>query len=310
MLKKIIMTGGTGVTGNALLKYLIDQGIEVTVLVRRNSTRRNNIPSHPLVRVIDCNLDELHLMNQMDLNDKYDAFFHLGWDGSLGKEKVDNRFNVELQYKNAGYLLDAVELCNRISCKKMIVTGTQAEYGKVKGIIDENTPLLPENAYGMAKVFAHGMADILCERYGIALIWTRLFSIYGPSDGAMSLVDVGIDSLIKHKRSIDYTSGEQMWNYLYSYDAAKALYLLADIVEKSDTFCVASEQNIPLKEYIVRLHKVVAPDIRPCLGKKQASDLIGLEVDISKLKKTTGFKESFTFEQGIRIISDEHKNKL
>lgn len=310
MLKKIIMTGGTGVTGNALLKYAMNQGTEVTVLVRRNSTRRKNIPNHPFIKVIDCNLDELYLMSQKDLNEEYDAFFHLGWDGSLGKEKTDNRFNVELQYKNAGYLLDAVELCNRIKCKKMIITGTQAEYGKVNGIIDEKTPLFPENAYGMAKAFAHGMADILCNKYGITLVWARLFSIYGPNDGAVSLVDVGINSLILQKRSIDYTSGEQMWNYLYSFDAAKALFLLAEIVEKSDTFCIASETNLPLKDYIIKMHNVVAPDISPNLGKKESSNPIGLEVDISKLKNITGFKEEFTFEQGISIISNEHKEKL
>ncbi|MDE7062180.1 MAG: NAD-dependent epimerase/dehydratase family protein, partial [Lachnospiraceae bacterium] len=57
MIKKVIVTGGTGVTGNALVKYLLQQKIEVTALVRPGSFRRRFLPEgHPLLTVVDCGL--------------------------------------------------------------------------------------------------------------------------------------------------------------------------------------------------------------------------------------------------------------
>lgn len=309
MIKRAIVTGATGLTGNALVRFLSNQNIEVTAVARRNSTRISSIPCTDNVKIVECNIDEYDKADSL-FKDYYDVFFHLAWDGSLGNNKVDNRYNVELQTNNLNCFIQAVELSNRIGCRKFIATGTQAEYGIVNGVIDENTQLKPSTAYGAAKVCAHSMSDILCERYGMVLIWCRLFSIYGPHDGAMSLVDTAIKELVCNNKSIEYTSGLQKWNYLYSFDAAKALFLLAEKVEKSDTFCVASKESKQLKEYIEIIHSVSKTGIAPDLGKKTSNSLVSMEVDIEKLVKTTGFSEDYSFEEGIGIIFDEFKKKI
>lgn len=54
MIKRTIVTGGTRVTGNALVKYLLQQNIEVTALVRLNSFRRFFLPvKHQLLRIVE-----------------------------------------------------------------------------------------------------------------------------------------------------------------------------------------------------------------------------------------------------------------
>ena len=309
MLKNVILTGGTGLTGNALLRYLLKQNVSVTVLVRKNSIRLGNIPNHPNVKIVFCNLDEYSVADDLLKGVSYDAFFHLAWDGSMGDKKVDNRYNVSLQMSNLNYLLQAVELCNRIGCKKFIATGSQAEYGLVKDSINENTPCFPNTAYGAAKVCAHGMAEILCDKYGISLIWIRLFSIYGPHDGAQSLVDTAVKEMINKKKSIAYSSGEQEWNYLYSFDAAKAIYLLADRLNHSDTFCVASAKGRKLKEYINCIHETVDNKIVPRFGEKESGP-VELNVDISKLEREIGAFEEYTFEEGIKTIVSEYKKNV
>lgn len=311
-MEHVLISGGTGLTGNAVVRYMLEQGIEVTALVRPNSSRLNNMPRHEKLHIIFCGLDEYKMAGDKLKAGIYDAFYHFAWDGSMGKEKIDNRNNVSLQYDNIGYLLDAVELCHILSCPKFIVTGSQAEYGRVSGVIDENTETHPENAYGMAKVCSHGMAEILCKKYEIALIWVRLFSVYGPRDGAQSLVDTGIKSLLYEGKSIDYTSGEQNWNYLYSKDAAKAFYLLGEKGHGGETYCVASSQTRRLKEYIQILHDVVKPDIVPNLGKIpfESNQVMNLSVNISKLSNETGFTEEYTFAQGINEIRKELEHEL
>ena len=310
MIKNALLTGGTGLTGNALLRYLLDKDVNVTVLVRNNSTRLANLPDDPRMRIVFCDINEYPLIDKKINDVDYDVFFHLAWDGSLGTQKVNNRFNVPLQLGNLNCFIEAIELCNRIGCKKFIATGSQAEYGTVKHIIDENTPLRPTTAYGAAKVCSSNMGRILCEQYGIKFIWARLFSVYGPFDGAMSLVDTSIRTLINNNKSIPYTSGEQQWNYIYSYDAAKALKLLADMDLDSDTFCIASASGRKLKEYIEIIHNVVCPAIKPAIGEKELTSNVELDVDITKLVRATGFTEDYTFEEGIKIIADQFERNV
>lgn len=304
MIKKAIVTGGTGLTGNALVKYLIQENIEVTALVRPNSFRRSFLPDkNPLLTIVDCGMEDYKCIATKLSKDTFDVFFHLAWDGSVGKEKVDNRNNFKLQNQNVMYAIDAVQLCHELNCPSFVMTGSQAEYGRKIVPVIETMEKHPENGYGMAKLCAEGMTRVMCKQYGIRHIWPILFSVYGPFDGTESLIDTSIRNLLKGK-TLPYTSGDQNWDYLYSYDAARALLLLAEYGKAGETYHVANGQTRPLKEYINILYKVVAPELHPRLGELPygMNQVMFLGADTSKLKEETGFVPQYSFEEGIRII--------
>lgn len=312
LIKHAVITGGTGVTGNALVKYLLQQNIEVTALIRPDSFRRHFLPqSHPKLILIECGMEDYNTIDKSLPQKSYDAFFHLAWDGSAGKQKVGNRNNFKLQNQNVSYALDAVELCHKLCCPVFVMTGSQAEYGRRDVPITEDMEKHPENGYGMAKLCAEGMTRILCREHGIRHVWPILFSIYGPCDATESLIDTSIRGLLKG-RTLPYTKGEQLWDYLYSYDAAKALLLLAEYGRDGETYHVASGSVRPLYEYIELMYQTVAPDLKPRLGELKYSEnqTMFLGADISKLRNATGFWPEYTFEQGIHRIQEEicHEN--
>lgn len=312
MLSRVIVTGGTGVTGNALVKYLLQQNIEVTALVRPGSFRRCFLPSdNSLLSIVDCGLDDYGRIGKALSGKEYDAFFHLAWDGSTGKEKVDNRNNFKLQNHNVAYALDAVELCHELSCPVFVMTGSQAEYGRKECPVSEKMEKHPENGYGMAKLCAEGMTRLLCRQYGIRHIWPILFSIYGPCDSTESLIDTSIRGLLQGK-TLPYTKGEQKWDYLYSYDAARALCLLAQYGEDGEVYHVANGNSIPLREYISNIYRIVAPELEPRMGKVpySSNQVMFLGADISKLHQATGFVPEYTFEQGIREIVESIRMEM
>lgn len=98
------------------------------------------------------------------------------------------------QLQNIQYTLDAVELASRIGCKKFVGAGSQAEYGRVEGVLSASTPVFPENGYGIAKLCAGQMSRILCEQKQIEHIWTRILSIYGPYDGENTMIMSSIEN--------------------------------------------------------------------------------------------------------------------
>lgn len=302
MLKHVIVTGGTGLTGNALVRFLLNKGIKVTALIRPNSSRYGSMPKDDLLRIVDCDLKSYCNIDAKLLGNSYDAFFHLAWDGSMGPRKKENRNDMYLQLNNMKYMLDAVELCGRLSCPVFLATGSQAEYGLTDGIISEESGENPQNGYGNAKLCAGRMSRIRCGELGIKHIWARLFSIYGPNDGAESLIDTSIKKLIAGK-SPAYTAGIQTWDYLYSFDAAKALLLLAEKGADGEIYCVAGGSSKQLKEYIYELHEVVAPNITPRLGEIPYAEgqVMHMEVCTDKIKKL-GFQPDYSFREGIREI--------
>lgn len=147
-MKRAIITGATGMIGITLINYLLEKDIEILAIIRKNSRRKINLPNNKNLKIIECDLNELC---KLDLEEKnYDTFYHFAWDGTFGED----RNNLYKQDLNIKYTLDAVELANKLGCKTFIGAGSQAEYGRVDGLISNNTPTNPENGYGIAKFAA------------------------------------------------------------------------------------------------------------------------------------------------------------
>lgn len=306
-MKRVLVTGGTGVTGVALVRYLLNINIEVVALVRENSSRLRYLPSDDTnLKVIFCNMKDYPVMAKKLIKfGSYDAFFHLSWDGSTIRDKGESRDNMFLQSTNIVHAVNAVELCKNIYCPIFIMTGSQAEFGPNEFDVNEETPSLPINGYGHAKLCTENMTRIMCKKYGIKHIWARLFSIYGPYDGTNSLIYTSILKLLKGENP-HYTKGEQHWDFLYSFDAAKALCLLAEKGLDGEMYCVANGKTELLRDCIEIIHEVVAPNIKPVFGDIAygPNQVMHLGADISKLKNATGFEPEYSFKRGIETIRD------
>lgn len=299
-MKRAIVSGATGAVGMALIKKLIQENIEVLVLVfaSQDAKRVSMIPSHPLVTVVDCSLEEF----KSKLNDsgkKYDVFYHLAWDGTTGQARND----MFLQNQNVKYTLDAVELAYRYGCHTFIGAGSQAEYGRVEGKLRPDTPVFPENGYGIAKLCAGLMSRILAHQLGMKHIWTRILSVYGPYDGENSLVMYTINKLLAGEVP-EFTRGEQMWDYLYSGDAAEIFYRLAANGIDGKVYVLGTGQARPLADYIRKIRDVVKPGDDLGFGVKPYPDkqVMYLCADISELQKDIEWNAETQFEDGIYQI--------
>lgn len=309
--ERVLVTGGTGVTGVALVRHLLRKNKEVTAIVRPHSKRSRYLPEDKDLHVVECSLADYDRIGAEELGKDYSVFYHLAWDGSTGKEKVDNRNNMQLQAQNIQYDIKAVELCRRIECPVFLATGTQAEYGLCDTVINEETETYPENGYGSAKLCAGQMTRILCNMYGIKHIWARLFSVYGPYDGTQSLIYTSMLKLMSGKCP-KYTAGKQIWDYLYSFDAARALALLGEKGRAGEIYCVANGKSEILRSYILKLHEVVNPEIPGIFGEipYTSNQVMNLQVDTKKLRQDTGFIPEYTFEDGIKEIFAWCKREL
>lgn len=295
-MKKVIITGPTGAIGIALIQELVMQGIEVTAVCHRESKRLSRIPSDKLVQVVECDLEELFSLTEL-LEHDYDVFYHFAWACTTG----DSRNNVEGQLTNLNYTIDAVEVAALLGCKRFIGAGSQAEYGRYEGMLNTKVPTFPENGYGMAKLCAGQMSRLRCQQLGIEHIWTRVLSVYGPFDGENTLIISMIRKLLQ-KETPKCTKGEQIWDYIYSKDTARAFRLLGEKGIDGKTYCIGSGVGIPLKEYILTIRDQIDETLAVGLGEVPYGDkqVMYLCADISELEADTGFQVKYSFDEGIR----------
>ncbi len=304
-MKRAIITGPTGAIGNALINVLIENGVEVIAVCRANSKRVANIPNSKLVRVVECDLCNLSMLPSL-IEEKQDVFYHFAWDGTFGNA----RNNVEGQIRNIQYSLDAVEVASKLGCDTFVGAGSQAEYGRFEGKLNEQVPTFPDNGYGIAKLSAGQLSRIRCSQLGMKHIWTRILSIYGPYDSENTMIMSTIKKLLNGEKP-SLTKGEQLWDYLFSADVGKAMYLLGDKGVSGKVYCLGSGETKKLADYVKILRDAIDPNLELGIGDLPYNDkqVMHLCADISDLRNDTGFEASFSFEEGIRITIDWCRGK-
>jgi nucleoside-diphosphate-sugar epimerase len=296
IMKRAIITGATGAIGTALIDELLSNDIEILVVTRKESKRNSVIPLDSRIIIKYADLSEIKDVEN-DTGKQYDVFFHFAWAGASGEGRND----MYLQNANVRYSLDAVKMAKRFGCHTFIGAGSQAEYGRSSVKLTPETPVYPEMGYGYAKLCAGLMTRELAKQEGLKHIWVRVLSVYGPHDGENSLISMIIRTL-KKGESPKLTAGTQLWDYLYSRDAARAFVLLGDKGRDGKVYVLGSGEARPLKEYSEIIKEEVAPEISINYGAVPFSNkqVRYLCADITQLQNDTGWSPKYDFSSGIR----------
>lgn len=299
IVKKVVMTGGTSGIGLALIRCLLEQGIEILMLRRTTTSRCMELPQHELLHVAYCPLEELYSFEPEETG--YDVFFHLGWCdvSKTGRE------DMKLQMKNIEYACEAVRLAHRCGCHTFIGVGSQAEYGRHDEPLSPYTLCTPESAYGVAKLSACYATRLLCKTLRIRSMWIRVLSGYGFYDNIHSVLISSIRKALSGER-LEFSKGEQIWDFVYFDDIANALYLMAQKGTAGSTYVIGSGEARPLREYITILCEKLGKPGEAEFGKipYSARQIMHLEADDTDLRRDTGWSPEVPFEDGIeRVIS-------
>ncbi len=296
VLNRIIITGATGFIGVFLIKEWLKQTCEIYAVIRPGSEKKKRIPQSERVHIVELSIDEYDKIPEVIT--KGDLFYHLAWEGT----RAPLRDDYEIQIRNYNATVAAFQAARDVGCKLFVGSGSQAEYGKMSGVVDENSPCFPDTAYGKEKLHAFNSLADMAERMGIRLVWPRLFSVYGPYDYPGTLIMTCIYKMMRNEE-VDISKGDQLWDYLYVEDAAQALVMMANCNSTSGVYIVASGYQRPLREYVLAIRNITGSN--SCLRFGNSIDYekekINLMPDPSKLKKL-GWKPNTTFQDGIRYM--------
>lgn len=298
MLKKAIIYGATGAIGQALIRALLQNDVQVLALGRPDGRLHALTPRQGLTCRL-CTLRELATLENHE-QAPFDMFFHLGWAGTTGHARSD----AALQLANVQATLDAVQAAKRLGCHTFIGAGSQAEYGPKSVPLTPTTPPFPQNAYGAAKLAAGLLSRESAKRLQIQHIWVRILSVYGPHDGENALFSYLARELLAG-RTPQLTDGQQLWDYLFADDAADALYKIAKQGKDGATYVLGHGSAAPLHTYIEEMRDLLRPDATLDFGKmERAPDApTYLCADITALQRDTGWQPATPFAAGAALTA-------
>lgn len=298
----IAITGSTGFIGGAVLREALqEQDRQVIVLVRADS-RRDRLPAGDY-KVIeyeslasDVVIRELRAAGTQ-------VFIHCAWRGVGGGDRNES-FQIS---ENVPFTIQTVTTAAAAGCSQWIGLGSQAEYGNLNARLDEGAALTPTTIYGKGKLAAGISALGLCEAHGILGSWLRVFSTYGPGDAPTWFTPYLIQEFLA-ERAPKLTACEQLWDYLYVADAARAVLATAD-ARAQGVFNLGSGTAHCLKDYIEKIRSVLGTKVQPEYGAVpyRLDQVMHLEADISKLTARTGWRPIISLDDGLRATIDfEH----
>ena len=304
---KFIISGASGVLGFALIKKLLENRNEISILARSEASL-----SHIFGEFGKGSFYSVHYIDLMDyskpqIETSGDVFIHLAW---AGVEK-EARENVELQVKNVGYTLDAIKLAERAGCKSFVGAGSQAEFADSYAPMGNHTPTLPNTAYGVAKLAAGQMGRLLADSVGIRFYWFRIFSLFGPYDRKYSFINIVLERFINNQ-PLEMTSGNQIWDYLYSYDAAS---VILDVIHSNTDevfFSLGSGIALELKTYVYEMKKIVGSTsvVNHSLDKSMQIKRKYLVADTSVISELTRINLSDSYINGVRKLVAHYMKEL
>jgi nucleoside-diphosphate-sugar epimerase len=302
-MKRAVVTGATGPLGIALASHLAKHGVQVAAIVNPESNRIADVPASPRVKIIPCDLRELARLQYL-LTGSFDTFFYLAWGAT---ESRATRDDPAIHASNIVYTLDAVKLAHALGCTTFVGAGSQVELAGIA----PNAPAPGEESYGIAKYAAGRLSARLCGQLGMRQCWARVQSIYGPGERETTALMYCIHTLLKGEKP-SFTKGEQLWDYLYSADCARALYLIADRGRHGAAYSVGSGMERPLRTFFECTRDCIDPALPLGLGDKEYPPGQPMRVcaDIRTLSQDTGFMPEYSFEQGIRETIEWVRNKM
>lgn len=251
--KKILITGATGFLGSHIAEELINQGFKVVALKRSTSNIWRCASFNEKIQWINC--DNFIDAEPEIIKCNPEILIHAAWNGV----SASTRDNWVEQEKNLFFFVSLLEIAKKAGVNKIIALGSQAEYGTLEGVVNEDSQCNPNNAYGATKLCTSALLKAFAEQNKIEWYWIRLFSVFGTREEKNWLIPAAINNLLK-KKEMALTPCEQKYDYLFTKDfTAGILSVVNNHDNISGIYNMSSGKSIALKDILFFIENKLSP---------------------------------------------------
>jgi dTDP-glucose 4,6-dehydratase len=325
-MKKIIVTGGAGFIGSAVIRHLIKQSNYMVINLDKLTYAGNldslkevdNNPRYHFEQVDIC--DPIGVQRVLEVHQP-DIIMHLAAESHVDRSIDGPAAFIQTNIIGTYTLLDAARnywkslpedeqtgfLFHHISTDEVY-----GDLGDVQSLFTESAPYAPSSPYSASKASADHLVRAWFRTYGLPVVVTNCSNNYGPYQFPEKLIPLTILNALDGRPLPIYGRGNQVRDWLYVEDHVRALCQVATKGGVGQTYNIGGHnerQNIEIVQDICELLEELAPN-KP-KGIRHYQDLIRFvqdrpghdrryAIDARKIRADLGWVPRETFETGLR----------
>ena len=323
---RILVTGGAGFIGSALIRHLI-QNTGHQVLNLDKLTYAGNLESlapvddNPRYRFVQADIADSPVVAQTLAEFQPDAIMHLAAESHVDRSIDGPAAFIQTNIVGTYSLLESTRAywlglsAERKAAFRFHHISTDEVYGDLHGVDDlftETTPYAPSSPYSASKAASDHLVRAWQRTYGLPVLLTNCSNNYGPYHFPEKLIPLMILNALAGKPLPVYGNGQQVRDWLYVEDHARALLKVVSEGQVGETYNIGGhneQKNLDVVRAICALLEELAPQ-KPA-GIARYEDLITYvqdrpghdqryAIDASKIERELGWVPQETFETGLR----------
>lgn len=288
-MKKVLLTGSTGLIGKYALQPLLDKGFEVFAV---SYSMQNEIEG---IKWVQADLLDFSNIKKIFEDIKPEYLLHLAWDTTPGVYLESNG--------NFDWLKASMEILKQFDLnggKRAVFAGTCFEYQFQDAPLKEYGQLNPTSTYAKCKNFLNQLATLYCEKNNISFGWGRIFYVFGENENEKRLVAHVIKSLINDKE-VNINVGELIKDYMFAGDIATAF---VDFLNSDVKGCVniCTGQPVKIKEIATAISHTLGKEHLVHVEQGKTNDAKIILGDNTRLIREVGFTPKYSLSEGLDIV--------
>jgi GDP-4-dehydro-6-deoxy-D-mannose reductase len=316
---RALITGITGFAGGHLTQILLDRGDQVYGVARDEGVGLEHL-SQTVIPVI-ADLQNPVVINNLLGDIRPDAIYHLAGQAFVPTSWADPWATLENNIRPQLNILQA--MVKQKSKARLLIVASNQVYGHIHQNllpVNEDTPLRPDNPYGVSKV----AQDILGLQYylshGLDVLRVRAFNHIGPRQSPVFVassfakqiaqIEAGLTEPIIHVGNLNAER-----DFTDVIDVMRAYALLVDYGDPGEAYNVGTGRAYSVQYLLDALlsYSNIQIEIQQDRTRIRPSDISVIYADNSKLRAKTGWEPTIKFEDSLRRVLDywreEVKNK-
>ena len=317
-MKSILVTGGAGFIGSHLVRLLVNKYPEYHIINMDVLTYAGNLDNLKDIQdkenytFVKCDICDIENVKQVFVNYKINSVIHLAAESHVDRSIEDPFSFAQTNVMGTLSLLQVAKAYwnGNLTDKLFYHVSTDEVYGSLgkEGFFTETTKYDPHSPYSASKASSDHFVRAFHDTYGLPVVISNCSNNYGSYQFPEKLIPLFINNIVNNKPLPVYGKGENVRDWLFVNDHARAIDVIFHKGKLGDTYNIGGFnewKNIDLIKVMIKtVDRILgreegASEKLITYVKDRAGHDLRYAIDSSKLKNELGWEPSLQFEEGI-----------